>query len=659
MVSTERSVTSARKDVLDVLMYGGLLVFLLLLPFHLVIKGLVPGPIGAYWKEGLLGLLLVLWLIQSVRARRLLLTRSGLDWAVLVYLGYLVLRFFLDGPGWVTLWGLYVSAMYLPVLWLVATVLRQCPARLMVLIGSLVGVGAVVAIGGLLEFILNVPLWPSEEMVRMHGFPGMFIYGTNIRRVYFTFDSPTTLANTLAMILPLAISLVLVAERRLARVAAGVAAGLMAACIVVTFSRGIWVAAVLSLVAMGAWLSLERVSGRGFLRRLWRPLAVVAGTLLLIALAWTVVWAVWSPFEDSTYQGVAEMSSEAYAQLPISSVEEDLLSQQPLSGEAVMQTWSITDPVSLEPDARLVLCEHPPEGGRTEIIYSVEVPQNGALRFAVGLSPEVWSPQYGDGVTFEVLVAEQGGMHPQKAVFARYINPKENISDRRWRNYLVDLSPWAGKEVYLSLVTRPGPADDWAYDWGGWADLQMVQVPADYFASVETESAILRHTSSITDWTGDETNRDRLAAWSQSLDAWRTAPLWGTGLGTTGVAALRTNPGEAFVTESQVLKALVELGPLGLLVLFILWFQLGRVGLRTYRATKNASHRTLLLGILVSLLVVFIEGCVYQNLEVKQVNAYFWTLIGVLAFLAARVAVARNRPQVASAEAEPQAKDPG
>ena len=40
-----------------------------------------------------------------------------------------------------------------------------------------------------------------------------------------------------------------------------------------------------------------------------------------------------------------------------------------------------------------------------------------------------------------------------------------------------------------------------------------------------------------------------------------------------------------------------------------------------------------LVGILTSLVIVFIEGWVYQNLEVKQVNAYFWSLVGVLAFL--------------------------
>jgi hypothetical protein len=45
-----------------------------------------------------------------------------------------------------------------------------------------------------------------------------------------------------------------------------------------------------------------------------------------------------------------------------------------------------------------------------------------------------------------------------------------------------------------------------------------------------------------------------------------------------------------------------------------------------------------LLGVLTSLLIVFIEGLVYQNLEVKQVNAYFWSLVGTLAFLARSVA---------------------
>ena len=266
----------------------------------------------------------------------------------------------------------------------------------------------------------------------------------------------------------------------------------------------------------------------------------------------------------------------------------------------------------------------------------MEVPEAGALRFAIALSPEVWSPEKGDGTTFQVHVTQPTGPQRGQFVFVRYINPKHNPSDRRWRNFLVDLSQWAGHTVNLNFITECGPAGDWAFDWGGWADLQIVSVTPGYFESALTENAILRHTGSILDWARDETNRDRLAAWGLALNAWRKAPLWGSGLGSTGVAALRTNPEHAFVTESQVLKALVELGLPGLLVLAYLWFQIARVGYRAGRAADDPTSRTLVIGILTGLLVVFIEGWVYQNLEDKQVNAYFWTLVGTLAFLAGK-----------------------
>ena len=640
MVIAQNASPRQRSDPLDILMFGGLLVFLLLLPVHLVIKKLVPGPVGSYWKEVLLGLLVLLWVIRSLLARRLLLTRTPLDWVVLVYAGVFLLRFFLDGSWWVGAWGLYASEMYLPVFWVVATVLRERPARLLPLLSALVGVGALVALGGLAEFVWNVPLWPSAEMAQQHGFPGVFIYGTNVLRVYFTFDSPTALANTLAMLLPLALALILVSRHRLARVTAGLAAVLLGACIVVTFSRGIWLATVLSLGVMGVWIVLSSPSGRGAVRRMWRPLVIVGGAAAVLGLAWAAAWLAWAPWEDSTYEGVVELSSQAYRAVPVTGVSQDLLSQKPLAGQSIVQTWSVPDPIDGENDVRNVLYEHPPQTGRSVIVYLVEVPKAGALLFAAAMSPEVWSPTQGDGVRFQVSVADLDALSDGRYIFARYINPKQNISDRHWRNFLVDLSPWAGKTVQLALITEAGSAGDVNFDWAGWAEPKVVRVEPGYFASAETESAIVRHTRSILDWARDETNRDRVAAWSQALTAWRASPLWGTGLGTTGVAALRTEPESAFVTESQVLKGLVELGLLGLLALVLLWFQTARVGLRTVRAIGDPPQRILLIGILTGLLVVFVEGLVYQNLEVKQVNAYFWTLLGTVAFLAAQVHLA-------------------
>jgi hypothetical protein len=604
----------------------GLAFFLLLLPFHLVVKRLLPDPAGTYWKEILLGLLVLLWAVCCLRERRLLLTGTPLDYAVLIYLGLLLLRFLLDRSGWVGAWGLYVSAMYLPLFWLVSTALRRRPGWATALIALLVGVGGVVALGGLIEFVFDVPLWPSDELLQRQGFSDMFIYGTHIRRVYFTFDSPTTLANTLALLLPLAITLLLRARRTGARLAAGLAAMLMAACIVVTFSRGIWVATVLALLAMGL-LS-------GFVQRNWRVLAAAAGVLVLLGAAWGLVTLMRSKEITPASAGVIELSPAAYEAAPVTRTAEDLLQAVPRHGEPATQTWTLRDSIAGHDDTRTVLYQHPPESGKREIVYSVMVPEAGALRFAIALAPAVWSPEKGDGASFQVYVADPSAPQDGQFVFVRYINPKHNPSDRRWRNFLVDLSPWAGRTVNLSLITEAGPDGDWSFDWAGWAELELASVEPGYFASAETENDVLRHTGSILDWARDETNRDRLAAWGLALSAWRASPLWGNGLGSTGVAALRTQPERAFVTESQVLKALVELGLPGLLALAYLWFQIARVGYRAYRTTEDPTRRALLLGILTGLLVVFVESWVYQNLEVKQVNAYFWTLVGCMAFLA-------------------------
>jgi len=449
-----------------------------------------------------------------------------------------------------------------------------------------------------------------------------------VRRVYFTFDSPTTLACTLALLLPLGLALTLVARHMWARLAAGLAAALMAACIVVTFSRGIWVATAVSLLVMGL-LS-------GFGQRSRRVLLVTVGALALLGLAWGLLIALRPGQASPADRGVVELSPAAYRAVPVTDLSQELLKAEPIHGQAVVQTWTLLDPIAGQDDTRRVLYEHPPQSGKEEIIYRVEVPEAGALRFSIALSPEVWSPDKGDGATFQVYVAEPDAPQGGQFVFVRYINPKHNPSDRRWRNFVVDLSPWAGRTVNLSFITEGGLAGDWAFDWGGWAELLVVSVEPGTFASVQTENVVLRHTASILDWVRDETNRDRLAAWNLALDAWRGAPLWGNGLGSTGVAALRTHPERAFVTESQVLKALVELGLPGLLALAYLWFQIARVGYRAYRAGDDPTSRTLLLGILTGLLLVFVEGWVYQNLEVKQVNAYFWALVGTLGFLAAK-----------------------
>jgi hypothetical protein len=602
-----------------------LALFLVILPFHLVVKRLLPGPVGTYWKEALLGFLVLLWILRCLRDRRILLSNSPLDWVVALYLGLLLLRFVLDRSGWTGAWGLYVSVMYLPLFWLVPAVLRIAPGRARLLVALLVAVGSLIALGGLAEFLLDVALWPSDEMTQRQGFPDVYIYGTHLRRVYFTLDSPTALANFLAMLLPLALSLLSLAGRKWTRIAAGTAVALMAACIVVTFSRGIWVATVLSLLLLGG-LS-------GFLQRNRRVFRTALAVLAVIGLTWGLVSILRSGQSAAGGARAVELSTLAYNELQEGGTVQELLDGSPFQGENEAQVWTLVDPVSGEEDTRRVLYMHPPPPGAGELAYRVTVPESGALAFSIAMAPDVWAADDGDGVGFQIAVADLEAPEEDQPTFVRYINPKQNPSDRRWRNFVLDLSSWAGRTVDISFAVSSGPAGDWGFDWAGWAEPRLVTVEPDTFAPAEADNIVLRHTQSILDWTRDETNRDRLAAWSRSLSAWRQAPLWGSGLGSTGVASLRTASEEGFVTESQVLKALVELGVPGLLVLGLLWYQIARFGYRSYRDEEDPIRRLLMLGIFTSLLIAFIEGLVYQNLETKQVNAYFWTVVGITAYL--------------------------
>ena len=599
-----------------------LLALLGLLPFHLVLKSLLPYPLGTYWKEGLLALLALAWAWRCLRARRLLLPRGRLNLPVLLLTGLLLLRTLTDGDLRVSAWGFYMSAMYLSLYWITAAILERRGPGLRRYLWILIAVGGAVSLGGILEFILDVTLWPSPEVFQRQGFYEMYIYATHIRRVYFTFDSPTTLANYLALLLPLSLALFPATRSRWGRALLVLAALLITVCLVFTFSRGIWVAVVLVLLAVGVG------------RAIWRS----PRYLLYVAIAVIVVVAIWAGVAlwmgrrvVDTYQHVVELNRVEFNAITVEAVAVDFLAGTPAEGEVISQTWDLAE-LPGAADRRTVLFEHPPQQGQARIIYRVTIPPQGALRFGIALAPEVWLPDKGDGVTFQVYVQEEGASEGQ-FVFVRYVNPKSNIPDRKWRNFVVDLSPYAGQTILLSLITEAGPQGNYSFDWAGWSTPQLVTVPGVFFANAQKENAIVAYTSSVVNWATEETNRDRLQAWQRSWIAFRSAPWWGLGIGRTGAASLRTLPAQGFVTESQILKAAVELGVPGLILFLYLWFEIFRTAFRAYHRSTEPFEQALLLGLTAGLLAIFINGLVYQNLEVKQVNAYFWFFVGTIAFL--------------------------
>lgn len=117
------------------------------------------------------------------------------------------------------------------------------------------------------------------------------------------------------------------------------------------------------------------------------------------------------------------------------------------------------------------LFEHP----TMSVTYQLVLPNDLLLSFNVGMSPEVWQPEKGDGVLFELTVAEAKAADAgeRHRLFSKYIDPKHNVEDRRWHPALIDLSSYGGKEVTLSFITKPGPHNNDQYDWAGWGQLQF------------------------------------------------------------------------------------------------------------------------------------------------------------------------------------------
>ena len=607
----------------------GMVLFIIGLQFHLVIKRVVPGPIGTYWKEILLGILLILWIVRAFLVRQIPIERTLLNLAVLSYAGLIIIRFILDGATQVAWWGLYFSILYLPLVFLVPSILKQYPNTLTRFIGILVGLGGVIALGGTIEFILNRPLWPSADLTSLQGAPDAFIYGTHLRRVYFVFDSPATLANTLALVLPLSIFMFFHTRRIDLRIASGIAAILIFACILFTFTRGIWVALLLAAVA----IIVLRLFVEGKPRSLLPGLGIAAAAIALLLIVQMM-----RRTTTITNRYTIELSTKSYKQVPLEGTPITLIYKNPQNGKGELQNWTLYDAFDQSNDSRIVLYTPPNAGGPSEVTYQATIPNSGALLFSIALNPLVWRSDRGDGVNFMVVLKDPENQTDDETIFLRYINPKANPSDRRWRNFILDLSEWSGKTVHLSFSTDSGLNSDYGYDWAGWGNLQLVSIPESYVKAnlPKPQNPVIAQLASIINWTRDESNQARLLAWNIGLSAWFKSPLWGNGLGTTGEAALRTMPGTGFVTESQLLKSLVELGIPGLLIWGFLWFVIAQTALRLYKRTESPDQRMMVLGIFCSLIIVFIEGLVYQNMEVKQVNALFWTLAGMLAFISVK-----------------------
>ena len=114
-------------------------------------------------------------------------------------------------------------------------------------------------------------------------------------------------------------------------------------------------------------------------------------------------------------------------------------------------------------EPRGVIFQHP----TSQLIYQVNIPQNGQLDFSIALDPAVWEVGKGDGVEF-IITLEHGNQNMR--IFDEYIDPKNVSKDRRWFDYSINLSAYSGKNVQIIFETRPGLLNNTHFDWASWGE---------------------------------------------------------------------------------------------------------------------------------------------------------------------------------------------
>jgi ABC-type polysaccharide/polyol phosphate transport system ATPase subunit len=116
---------------------------------------------------------------------------------------------------------------------------------------------------------------------------------------------------------------------------------------------------------------------------------------------------------------------------------------------------------------RRVIFAHPP----SRVTYTVPIGPGSSLAFAIGILPAAWDkiPQ---GVKFDIEVVSD---NETDLIFSRVLQPKRNIGDRGWHNFILPLEKFSGKNVTIAFVTT-GSGDDLSYGWSAWGWGKIIQI---------------------------------------------------------------------------------------------------------------------------------------------------------------------------------------
>ncbi|MFQ5670473.1 MAG: hypothetical protein ACE5HD_08150 [Acidobacteriota bacterium] len=106
------------------------------------------------------------------------------------------------------------------------------------------------------------------------------------------------------------------------------------------------------------------------------------------------------------------------------------------------------------------------------VSWSLRLERRVRLVTAVGLRSGAWNLS-GDGAGFTVRI----GTNEPRVLYHRVLDPRHRPEDRGWKKVEIDLTPWTGQVIRLTLVTDTGGANDPSYDWAVWRNPTLEVVP--------------------------------------------------------------------------------------------------------------------------------------------------------------------------------------
>ena len=114
---------------------------------------------------------------------------------------------------------------------------------------------------------------------------------------------------------------------------------------------------------------------------------------------------------------------------------------------------------------------HPPYRhgpGYVFLRYQLRLPKDADIMFSASAGKPDFKTARGDGTLYQIAVQPMGA-----DISARKVLASAQVEEKKWKDLLVDLSPWRGQAVWLYLIADVGPANSSDCDGSAWGGMTM------------------------------------------------------------------------------------------------------------------------------------------------------------------------------------------